>query len=446
MSFPLQRVVTRSALVAILAMPACAANPSGPAQVSDSNPPSSGQAGEIDAGPTEGIDDADGDKPSSTDSGRGLPKPKDAGPAVTSGRDAAAVASDGAAAGNGSPTDAQIAATDGSASAEPDETAGLWISPTGSDQAPGTKDKPLQSLKAAHDLATPGSTIWVSPGTYALSDTVKISRSGQPDKPILLSAAPGARPVFDFSAQARGASAARGLQISGDYWHIRGIEVINAGDNCINISGSNNTIERVVIHGCCDTGLQITADGSAAGDATRAAHNTILNTDSYENYDTQNQGENADGFAAKLHIGPGNVFRGCRSWNNSDDGWDLFASNDVVVIENSWAIANGKIGASQNNTNGDGNGFKLGGAPALGDADEGGAVHQVKNCVSLGNKACGFVRNNNPELPQLTNCSGQGDGAGAYCKVTSDGSATVSMTAAQAIAATRDADGNLPPM
>ncbi|MCD8188208.1 MAG: hypothetical protein LUD57_06325 [Ruminococcus sp.] len=33
--------------------------------------------------------------------------------------------------------------------------------------------------------------------------------------------------------------------------------------------------------------------------------------------------ENADGFAAKLTCGEGNVFDGCMSYNNSDDGWDL---------------------------------------------------------------------------------------------------------------------------
>jgi hypothetical protein len=252
--------------------------------------------------------------------------------------------------------------------------------------------------------------------------------------------------VFDFAGQPRGSSAARGLQISGDYWHIRGIDVINAGDNCIHISGPHNTLEHVVTHGCSDTGVQITANGSEAGDATRAAHNTILNCDSYENYDGQNQGENADGFAAKLYIGPGNVFRGCRAWNNSDDGWDLFASDDVVVIENSWAIANGKIGPTQSNTNGDGNGFKLGGAAQAGDANQGGAVHLVKDSISISNRACGFVRNNNTKVPQLTSCGGQGDGKGTYCSLTASGAASVTMSAAQAIAAVRDADGNLPPM
>jgi hypothetical protein len=323
----------------------------------------------------------------------------------------------------------------------------LWVSPSGADTNPGTQAMPLAGLAAAVGRIQAGATIWIAAGSYKLSQTVPITRSGEEGKPMQIFAQAGERPVFDFMGQARGSSSARGIQISGSYWHIRGIDVINAGDNCIHISGSHNTIEHVVTHGCSDTGIQITANSSEAGDAMRAAYNTVINCDSYENYDEANSGENADGFAAKLYIGPGNVFRGCRAWNNADDGWDLFASDDVVVIENCWAISNGKIGPNQNNTNGDGNGFKLGGAAQAGDQNMGGAVHQVKNCASIENRACGYVRNNNTQVPELSMCGGRGDGKGLLCSLSNGGGApNVSMTAAEAIAAKRDADGNLPPV
>jgi hypothetical protein len=334
----------------------------------------------------------------------------------------------------------------GGAISNPPGADDLWISPNGSDSASGTESKPLRTLAAAVQRTKPGLTIWVTAGTYSASQTVSLKANGKASALLRIFAASGARPVFDFAGEPRGNSSARGIQISGDYWHLRGIDVMNAGDNCIHISGSHNTIENVAIHGCDDTGLQITADSSQASDSSRAAYNTVLNCDSHDNYDAQNLGENADGFAAKLYIGPGNVFNGCRAWNNADDGWDLFASNDVVVIENSWSIANGKIGAGQNNTNGDGNGFKLGGAPAAGDPNQGGAVHQVTNCAAIENKACGFVRNNNPDVPALTTCGGRGNGKGTFCSLTTTGTLTTSMSAADAIAATRDANGNLPPI
>ena len=250
--------------------------------------------------------------------------------------------------------------------------------------------------------------------------------------------------MLDISGQPRDTSSARGIKISGDYWHIKGIDVINAGDNCINIGGSHNTIEWVTVHGCCDGGLQITADSSQASDQTRAAYNTILNCDSYENYDKTTGGENADGFSAKLHIGPGNVFRGCRSWNNSDDGWDLFAADDVVSFDNCWAFLNGKLAGGGGTSAGDGNGFKLGGAAAAGDANEGGAPHKLTNCFAFENLACGFTRNNNTQVPVLSSCGGRGDGKGEYCSLSNPSPVSFTMTGAQAKAIQRDSSGNLP--
>ena len=379
-----------------------------------------------------------------------------AGQAASAAGGGGTLAAGGGAAGSGTAGSAPVAGATGvagnagiSGAAGPDTAPGaddVWISPSGADSAPGTQAMPLQTLAAAVQRAKPGLTIWVTAGTYPISQTVPLKASGEANQPLRIFAAPGERPVFDFSAQPRGSSSARGIQISGNYWHLRGIDVIKAGDNCIHISGAHNTIENVVTHDCSDTGIQITADGSDAADQTRAAHNTVLNCDSYDNYDAANAGENADGFAAKLYIGPGNVFRGCRAWHNADDGWDLFASDDVVVIEDSWAIANGKIGATQNNTNGDGNGFKLGGAARAGDANMGGAVHEVKNCVSIENRACGFVRNNNTKEPALSMCGGRGDGKGIFCSLTSSGSLSTTMSAADAMTAKRDASGNLPPV
>ncbi len=320
----------------------------------------------------------------------------------------------------------------------------FWIAPDGADTNPGTEARPFKTLPAAVTKAKPGVTLWVKPGTYASASTLDIiSRySGTTAAPITLQAAPGARPVLDFSAQTPGTDTLRGINLQGDYWHIKGLELKKAGDNCIAISGSNNIIEDVIVHECGDTGIQITAPSSQATDQTRAANNTILNCDSWGNLDSATGGENADGFAAKLRVGPGNLFKGCRAWNNADDGWDFFAADDVIKIDSCWAFSNGKpIGGS--NPAGDGNGFKLGGAPN--GVGQGGAVHLVTNSFGFENKACGFVRNNNPEVPKLTAC-GAKDNKTDYCSLSVSGEVTMSMTADQAIAAKRTADGSLPAM
>jgi hypothetical protein len=113
--------------------------------------------------------------------------------------------------------------------------------------------------------------------------------------------------------------------------------------------------------------------------------------------------ENADGFAAKLTCGEGNVFDGCMSYNNSDDGWDLFAKSatgpiGVVTIKNCIAFRNGYTEDGRGYGDCDGNGFKLGGSGV-------GTAHIVENCLAFENLHCGFTDNNNPKLGSLTNCT-----------------------------------------
>ena len=206
---------------------------------------------------------------------------------------------------------------------------------------------PFKTITAAHARVTAGGTIWLLSGTNMQTATNSISKSGTASAHIRVQAvAGGTRPVLDFSGQAFGSSN-RGIDVKGDYWEFRGFEIKNAGDNCIGISGSNNTFDQLVIHGCGDTGLQITASSSDATNDAQGRQQPGAQLRLVREPDQPTNGENADGFAAKLRIGPGNVFRGCRAWNNADDGWDFFASDDVVTIDNCWAFLNGKVAVGQ---------------------------------------------------------------------------------------------------
>ena len=145
----------------------------------------------------------------------------------------------------------------------------------------------------------------------------------------------------------------RAVTLSGSYWHIKGIDIKGAGDNGMNISGSNNIIEFCAFYENHYTGLQLSGG---------ASNNQIINCDSYFNSDPA-QG-NADGFAPKLNVGTNNYFYGCRAWQNSDDGWDgyLRPSNDVsTTLENCWCFSNGYL-SDGSPSSGNGNGFKMGGS------------------------------------------------------------------------------------
>lgn len=255
-----------------------------------------------------------------------------------------------------------------------------------------------QQILTAVAQAKAGDVIYIHGGTYNFSSTIALSADGTNTQKITFAGYPGdvKRPLFDFSAMLEG-SANRGLSLSGDYWHVKGIDVYHAGDNCMNISGSNNTVEFSTFYECADSGLQLGGG---------ASNNTILNCDSYYNADSTL--ENADGFAAKLDVGSGNKFVGCRAWQNLDDGWDGYlrgADNVNTTYENCWAFKNGFL-KNGNKGQGDGNGFKTGGS------DDKDLKHNAtyKSCIAAGNVTDGFDHNSNRGNVTLLSCAAHDNG------------------------------------
>ncbi|MBB2747347.1 UNVERIFIED_ORG: hypothetical protein FHR35_007226 [Microbispora rosea subsp. rosea] len=264
----------------------------------------------------------------------------------------------------------------------------IYVSPSGSSSAAGTKSNPT-TLETALTRVAAGGTIYMLGGTYKYSETitVQVSNSGTSGARKTLSAYPGETPILDFSAEAVGQ---RGLVLNGSYWHVHGIIVQKAGDNGIYMGGSNNVIERVVTRQNADTGLQLGRSGSS--NSNWPSNNLIVSSESYDNVDPS--GENADGFAAKLTSGSGNVFRYDVAHNNIDDGWDLYTKAETgaigpVTIENSLSYGNGTLTNGTQNTNGDRNGFKLGGENIA-------VNHTVRGNIAYQNGATGFTYNKNP--------------------------------------------------
>jgi hypothetical protein len=254
----------------------------------------------------------------------------------------------------------------------------IFVSPEGDDSNPGTFELPLKSIAKAVSYAGPDSLIYLRGGIYYDSTTIRLNKSGQPGKYIKIWAYPGERPVVDFSGQPVSTSS-RGFQISHNYWHLKGLEIRNAKDNGIHISAWYTIVEKCSTYRCNDTGIQISGGGS---------YNNIIDCDSFENNDPLTNGENADGFAAKLDIGPGNEFYGCRAWLNCDDGWDMYEADDSVYIEDCHAFKNGINIWGIPNFQGDGNGFKLGGNFVA-------APHKIVRSTAFDNKGKGFDQNNN---------------------------------------------------
>ncbi|HUJ72076.1 MAG TPA: right-handed parallel beta-helix repeat-containing protein [Verrucomicrobiae bacterium] len=268
------------------------------------------------------------------------------------------------------------------------ETATYYVATNGSDTAAGTSiNTPFRSLAKAASLAAPGNLIYVRGGTYTTNVTISISsnHNGSAASPIRVRAYPGEHPILNFSPQAF-SSSNRGINLSASWWQFYGLEIENAGDNGMNVSGSSNIIEFCSFHNCSDTGLQLSHPASS---------NLVLNCDGYHNCDGPTGGENADGIDAKLAgLGPDNVLSGCRAWENCDDGYDLFGAPFPVVITNCWSFRNGTNLAHVANFSGDGNGFKLGGTTSN-KTRQVAAAHIVMNCMAFENPVNGFDQNEN---------------------------------------------------
>ncbi|MCI4061340.1 cellulose-binding protein [Micromonospora sp. R77] len=267
----------------------------------------------------------------------------------------------------------------------------LYVAPNGTDGAAGTQANPT-TLTSAITRVAAGGTIYLRGGTYRYSQTITIGQGndGTSSARKNLFAYPGETPILNFSAQSED-PANRGLAVGGSYWHIRGIVVERAGDNGILLGGSNNIIERTVTRYNRDSGLQLSRLVANAPRDQWPSDNLVVSTESHDNADSD--GEDADGFAPKLTVGPGNVFRYTVSHNNIDDGYDLFTKTDTgaigpVTIESSLAYGNGTLSNGGQAGAGDRNGFKLGGSDI-------GVNHIVRGNIAYDNGHHGFTFNRN---------------------------------------------------
>ena len=308
-----------------------------------------------------------------------------------------------------------------------------YCSPKGSGD--GSSYEKAGSFTAMLAKLKAGDVLYCLGGQYDFSSTVNIQLSGSAANRICIWAYPGETPIFDFRKQAYGE---RGLQVrdGSNYLHIKGLTLRYSGKNALHNSGSNNIFELLDVYGNGDTGVQMKAGGG----------NLILNCDSHDNFDYMLEGDfggNADGFADKQYTGGGNTYRGCRAWNNSDDGWDFFQrvsqTGTVNVFEDclcyrngpqdydmrnhgryetdkSWfdQFKNGKSVTFRDGTtrtvtlehyynNGNGNGFKIGGQQTKNNV-------RLVRCLAVANRVKGFDQNNNAGMMELYNCSAHQNG------------------------------------
>jgi hypothetical protein len=301
-----------------------------------------------------------------------------------------------------------------------------YVAPGGSDAAAGSIEAPWKSIAHAQAMARPGDTVYLRAGIYAYTEAttrcasrratvsaVRLDKSGLEGQPIRYWAYPGERPVFDFSAM-KDDCRVKGFEVSANWVHLKGLEISGAPQqpgNRLNheswgvwVNGSHDIFEQLDLHHNMGPGLFIKDGGD----------NLVLNSDSHHNYDpytSNGAGQSADGFGAHISAGhPGNVFRGCRAWANSDDGFDLINAYSPVTIEYSWAWQHGYLpGTHTPLAAGNGNGIKAGGYGGRYVPD--GARHTVRFSVAFDNKVNGFYANHHPLALDFFNNTAFGNGS-----------------------------------
>jgi hypothetical protein len=289
----------------------------------------------------------------------------------------------------------------------PAGAAEFFVAPGGDDAQAGTREAPFATIQRAQAAAQPGDTVFARGGRYRMREdqiagrvgpyacVTLLEKSGEPGRPIRYWAFPGEQPVFDFSAVKPAGARVAAFRIHGSWLHLKGLEVVgvqvtittHTQSICFDNQGSHNVYEQLSAH-----------DGMAIGFwIGRGSDNLVLNCDAYRNWDNVSEnrrGGNTDGFGFHGPRGSvNNVFRGCRAWFNSDDGFDFINAGEAALAENCWSFYNGY--APDFTPLADGNGFKAGGHAGTPVARLPDPIprHVVRRSVAVHNKANGFYAN-----------------------------------------------------
>jgi hypothetical protein len=271
------------------------------------------------------------------------------------------------------------------------------VSPDGSDSNPGTIDRPFATWEKLSSVLEAGDLAYIRGGTYrsTKSGSVKCLWSdltGTANDRIRIWAYPGEHPILDLSdITPQGNVMAVAVRDSNYVW-FKGLRVTGLSQTVdgSGISWGWSTSSSNIIHENIEVdhigGYGFTTDGGK--------NNIYKNCDVHhcsDMYSYDYVGGGANGFGQTGNTDADNTtYVGCRSWWNSDDGWDLFDNAGSVTIENCWAFWNGFIPGTFENS-ADGIGFKLGGPNVM---SSGSVVKiTVTNSIAYQNKAWSFTEN-----------------------------------------------------
>ena len=293
---------------------------------------------------------------------------------------------------------------------DPTKHGDYFVAPDGSDMNPGTYEEPWATWQRAFEVAEAGDTVYFRGGVYKPEEAwydgkyynclymphgeTVVGHDGEPGNPICYFNFPGEEPILDCEKIEPFSNFNTAINMSRvNFVHFRGLTIRNVLQTrdyveCFGIGAtgcSNITFERITIHNVEGNAFRY---GSSFGTYPEIPYDTVLfiNCDAYNCADILPRepgatlGGAADGYKTWGKPGTFMLFEGCRSWNNSDDGFDP-GTDPVTVINNCWSFNNGYY-------DGDGTGFKTGGMLQ----DNGSTVTRlITNCIAANNSHSGLM-------------------------------------------------------
>jgi hypothetical protein len=123
----------------------------------------------------------------------------------------------------------------------------------GLDTNPGTITLPFQTISYANSkMSSSGGYIYLRGGTYSYSAKISLTKIASAASTIKIWAYNNEIPILDFAGEATGTDA---ISLSGNYYHLKGLEIVNAGHNGIICTGHYNIIEACKIHNSRNSGF-----------------------------------------------------------------------------------------------------------------------------------------------------------------------------------------------
>jgi len=272
-----------------------------------------------------------------------------------------------------------------------------FVATNGNDDNPGSITQPWLTWQKGFDAAVAGDTVFIRGGIYYTAGILRggqcigvsvSSKSGSAEKPVTIQAYSGETPVLDGSPMTANVRR-RGIHLSNcSHFVLRGLTVRNVREygqfpgcplaESISMAGCSHIhFERCTVHDC----------GNGFGTSGFCDQISFVNCDAYNNIDFSDNGGYANGWTLTMYLSPGVyasgthvTLKGCRSWGNSDDGYDMFGANGYFEYSDCWAFDNGRY-------NGNGDGFK---SHQKGEK-ESGIQRTYIRCIAFNNKGSGFT-------------------------------------------------------